>query len=74
MAVLQATHVWLGAEISGFMAVFAINMCCAYPPGLDKIKTLRARSLNIFKLSVKVHKLRQGNLRQKVCNLRNQEN
>ena len=43
-------------------------------PGLDKIETFRAHSLNIFKLSMKVRKLRQGNLRQKVQNLRNQEN
>ena len=43
-------------------------------PGLDKIETFRAHSLNIFKLSMKVRKLRQGNLRQKVRNIRKQEN
>ena len=37
--------------------------------GLDKIKTFRDRSLNLSKLSVKVRKLRQQNLRQKVRNL-----
>ena len=37
--------------------------------GLDKIKTFRDRSLNFSKLSVKVRKLRQQNLRQKVRNL-----
>ena len=45
-----------------------------YPQaGLDKIKTFRDRSLNFSKLSVKVRKLRQQNLRQKVQNLLNQE-
>ena len=45
-----------------------------YPfAGLDKIKTFRDRSLNFSKLSVKVRKLRQQNLRQKVWNLWNQE-
>ena len=34
--------------------------------GLDKIKTFRDRSLNLSKLSVKVRRLRQQNLRQKV--------
>ena len=43
------------------------------PPGLDKIKTFRDHSINLSKLSVKVHKLRQQNLRQKVRNLWNQE-
>ena len=38
-------------------------------PGLDKIKTFRDRSLNFSKLSVKVRKLRQQNLQQKVQNL-----
>ena len=38
-------------------------------PGLDKIKTFRDRSLNFSKLSVKVRKLLQENLRQKVRNL-----
>ena len=37
--------------------------------GLDKIKTFRDRSLNCSKLSVKVRKLQQQNLRQKVRNL-----
>ena len=41
--------------------------------GLDKIKTFCDRSLNFTKLSVKVHKLRQQNLQQKVQNLWNQE-
>ena len=38
-------------------------------PGLDKIKIFRDHSLNLSKLSVKVHKLRQQNMRQKVRNL-----
>ena len=42
-------------------------------PGLDKIKTFREHSLNFSKLSVKVRKLWQENLRQKVWNLWNQE-
>ena len=37
--------------------------------GLDKIETFRDRSLNFSKPSVKVSKLRQQNLRQKVRNL-----
>ena len=37
--------------------------------GLDKIKKFRDRSLKFSKLSVKVHKLRQQNLRQKERNL-----
>ena len=41
--------------------------------GLDKIKTFREHSLNFSKLSVKVHKLWQENLGQKVRNLWNQE-
>ena len=40
---------------------------------LDKIKTFHAHSLNLSKLSVKVCKLRQQNLRQKMQNLLNQE-
>ena len=42
-------------------------------PVLDKIKTFRDRSWNFSKLSVKVRKLQQQNLQQKVQNLWNQE-
>ena len=47
--------------------------CEVWGAGLDKIKTFRDRSGNFSKLSVKVRKLRQQNLQQKVQNIWNQE-
>ena len=51
----------------------AVPRKCMECTGLDKIKTFHDRSLNFSKLSMKVRKLWQENLRQKVRNLWNQE-